>query len=132
MRLVLRVLLVWLMVQALPLQGFAVAGMLHCGPVQVSLAAAVATTADVVPASHVHHHQVDAADADAQAAGHAHLVAADNAAMGDYPCSACAACCLALALPATAVKLPPVRVDAMFSASASPALPSFVPAGLGG
>ena len=150
MRLVLRAVLVWLMVLALPVQGFAVAAMLHCGPAQgpVSLAAEGVQTVDTAAAAdHAHHHQAGAADAhvdvDAHANTHADAVAADvpadvhshhaaagDRATGDHQCSVCAACCLALALPAAMIRLQPVLVDATFSRSALPALPSFVPTGL--
>ena len=153
MRFVLRVVLVWLMVVALPVQGFSVAAMLHCGPAQgpVSLAAeaaravetgaaagqaphhqANATGAAAAPA-HAHAHagpHADAAAADVPADAHSPHVAAGDPTTGDHQCSVCAACCLALALPAAVVKLQPMRVDATFSRPALPALPSFVPAGL--
>ena len=135
MRLLVRVLLVWLMVLALPVQGFAAAAMQHCAPMQQRQAVAGAVN------EHAHHESIavevpgSAADADAHGHDHAHQPAAGDIAAGDpttadHQCSVCAACCLALALPASAVKLPSVLIDAPFSRTASPALPSFVPPGL--
>ena len=114
---VVRAWLVWLMVIAMPAQGMAAASMLFCGPsharMMLVLDADAATDQHAhgpVRAAAAHHggHQAHAAadDAAPSAAGH---VAQGNGAEastlqhGQFNCSACAACCAMLALPARAV-----------------------------
>ena len=87
----LRFLVTWLMLLALALQGWAAAGMLDC-------AGHAAASAEDAAHGHGAHH------ADAHAAGHsadhAASPAADPTDAQPGSCSACAACCVALALPA--------------------------------
>lgn len=92
-----RLLLLWLLAVALPMQGAAAAAMLHCSQAQ--------PVGQVATQSHAHHHdhaamqgQVDAGDA--LAGAH------DDHAAGKTGCSACASCCHAVAFPATAIVLP--------------------------
>jgi hypothetical protein len=139
MRWIARVLLVWLVVLALPVQGLAAATLMHCMPAHdghhaehADHAAASGTASASASASvlspgaaegeahvHAHDHPAQAADAEAGAPPG-----------GEHACSVCAACCLALALPATVARLPALPIDPTFWPEAAPALPSFVPAGL--
>ena len=95
------VVLVWLLMVAIPVQGIAAAAMTHCG-------------------SH-HHSGAGATQVDHPAAGHGDTVghAADHEAVldtdasglehdGYAKCSACAACCLGVGFPSTAVARLPV------------------------
>ncbi len=135
MRSLLRSLLVWLMVLALPLQGLAGTAMQHgaTAPQQ----SAHRSTAEAARSDHPPFHAHVAA-----VQGHTHGQAADPAGAvveaptsapavdGEHHCSACAACCSALGLPSWAEPL-----AAPTSASAAPPLPpvavdSFLPAGL--
>lgn len=110
---VLRVLLVWFMVIAMPVQGMAASAKVFCGPSHGRMTQAPALGASGWAAGHAMH-----AGHDASAhphGGHAHaafLAETGDAAApaaedggspsthpGPFSCSACAACCMALALP---------------------------------
>lgn len=102
-----RLILAWLLLAALPLQGWAAATMLFCGPAQRGAVVAKAHS----PADATSHHDMDTAHHDMQA-GHAqHHVApgdvgsaADGsqaAADGSHTCGVCAACCQGVALAQT-------------------------------
>lgn len=104
---VLRAVFVWLLMLAIPVQGYAGIAMLACGPGHEAAATAGHHDAD---ASSVHH--------GTEASAHAHHDMADapDAAEFDHAakltCSACASCCAAPALPT--VHLPvslPATVD---------------------
>lgn len=110
MRPLCRFLLLCLMAIALPVQGFAAAGMKHCGPMHDRMQAAMAAQAVHHDDGHVHHHDADGApqghDGGADAADHAPAAEKSRAATAAVKCSACAACCVALGLPASALQLP--------------------------
>jgi hypothetical protein len=145
-----RAMLFWLIVLAMPVQGFAAAGMLHC--------AVGHGTAAGVAASNAGHTGARSADPDADAGGHAqqdagagaharHLGAAPNGQMHDalthasgsqadgpvssaHGCSACAACCAVLALPGS-IRLTVEPAGHLFGPPGlADAAPSFVPPGL--
>lgn len=118
--------LVWLVLFALPLQGYAAATLLHCGPGHHRAAAAA-----MVGPSGAHHHAMHGDD---HASGHAGadgaMVSAgigDDGASLDHldklskaKCSACAACCVGAALPTATLE---------FAAVAGATVPTpFVPA----
>lgn len=105
----LKSLIVWLMLLAIPFQGFASATMLVCAPMDSAPQLAAMATAPVV----MHH-----ADADAAVAGHQHHAAdATNAAAADEAaahhhaggkCNSCATCCFgAIMAPSSASRIPP-------------------------
>ena len=98
--------MMWLLLVALPLQGFAAATMLNCGPnhQQMWEASVGARAERSDPAAHGdHQHPMDSADA------HQKAEAGDPADEGGslhhlgklstFKCSACAACCMGVALP---------------------------------
>lgn len=99
-----RTALMWLLLLALPLQGFAAATMINCGPNHHRMAsAAMAATPDAHEhaASGQHHHPMDAAsdhhdaasnDSDAPSVHHLDKLM-------KFKCSACAACCMGAAMP---------------------------------
>ncbi|MED5622383.1 hypothetical protein [Ideonella sp. BN130291] len=93
MRTLARLLALWLIAVALPIQGVAAATMLHCAGMP-SHEAAVAGPGDHHEGHGGHHH----AGAATEPAGDAH--ATHHPAGGKHSCSACASCCSATALPA--------------------------------
>ena len=95
-----RAALAWLLLFSLPLQGYAAATMLSCGPNHHQMWAAAAMASDP---QHEHHDAPTTAD-DHQAATSVD-VGGDNASvhhlnkLSKFKCSACAACCVGAALP---------------------------------
>jgi hypothetical protein len=90
----LRLALMWFLATAIPLQGFAAATMAACGSAHHRMAASAA------PHAHVH-----------AAAAHAHEPDEHTGVdtlhqLSKFKCSACAACCVAVALPS-----PPLTFD---------------------
>jgi hypothetical protein len=109
-----RTLMIWLLLAALPVQSWAVATMVNCGPSHHRMTLpAVEVTADTYHGdSHgehaqagndhgSHHHDMATDD------GHADQSQADtdpqslSLSMGKFKCSACATCCLGMALPSS-------------------------------
>lgn len=98
--------MMWLLLLALPLQGFAAATMLNCGPNHHRMmAAAIAEPAEAHEhtASGQHHHEVGRADGQ-------HDVASVDASsdarslphldkLVKFKCNACAVCCMGAAMP---------------------------------
>lgn len=91
MRSATRLLLTFMLLLALPLQGFAAAAMISCAPSHHGLPTTATMHDDA--AAHAHH---DDGDHD-PAASPAH---------GKHACSACAACCIGGALMPSALRLP--------------------------
>ena len=132
-----RSVLFWLLLLALPLQGFAAATMRNCGPGHHQKSEVAAVTLDAAEshpaASDGHHHAVVMADdhhavvmADdhhaAASPAHAHVATVAQG-LDNHPkfkCSACATCCMGVALPTATLAI----------ASVPPAvtLTAFVPA----
>lgn len=112
----LRAFLVWVMVIAMPVQGLAASVMLFCGPGHDDLLQGPAAGASSSGSGHagdaVHeaaatdHGEHDPAASNApvasytNCAGHADDMGSLSPHHGKFSCSACAACCPALALPA--------------------------------
>lgn len=108
----LRTAFVWLVLFALPLQGYAAATLLHCEPNHHQT---VGSALDESPGPHAH-----ATPGDRDAAGLAGGAAAsadvgdDGASLGHLDklskvkCSACAACCVGAVLPTAALEFTPV------------------------
>lgn len=116
----------WLLLLALPLQGFAAATMINCGPNHHRMSAAAMTA----PAQAHHHatneqhqHGVGVADDHDEMASTAGEHGAPSVHHLDklmkFKCSACAACCMGAAMPTAAVTFEP------FPAAMTP--DSFVP-----
>lgn len=104
MRSLMRLMLLCLMAVALPVQGFAATGALHCGAMHERMQVDTAHHHDDGAAqSHDGQHLGNPAPAAASDGGHD-----DGAARvgGVFKCSACAACCVGLGLPAGALPLP--------------------------
>ena len=111
MRSLLRFVLLCLMAVALPLQGFAATGALHCATMHERMQAGVSHHHDDVADHHEHHdHDRQAHERHgASPANSATEAGADDGAGrlgGLSKCSACAACCVGIGLPAGAITLP--------------------------
>jgi hypothetical protein len=119
-----RIVLAWLVVVALPVQGYAAAAMLSCGPGHGRMAGAVEAgpahawhgahgTAAPEATGHAAAHGATASGATAPEASNPDASARDAsaalAAAGAFKCSACAACCVATALPASPVVVAALR-----------------------
>ena len=103
-----RTALMWLLLLALPLQGFAAATMLHCGPNHHGMSA---ESHDHTISGHRPH--------EAGIAGDPHEMATDDGGtdssavrhlnkLAKFKCSACAACCMGVALPTAALAFAPI------------------------
>jgi hypothetical protein len=124
----LRTVLVWLAVLATPLQGFASATMLLCGPVH-SQPAARAQAHDGHESHAPHRAAATALDAHAwpgEAGADADAVAGSGS--GDAKCSLCAAC-NAAALPVVTVSVPVERPSGPVAVQLPPARAAFVTGG---
>jgi hypothetical protein len=129
--------LLWLLMAALPLQGFA-AGIgtscrqiAHHGPLESAAVPAQPHQHDGNAAAvHHHHHHDDGMDS----ASMHHPMPADKspeAGHGHYSCSACTACCHGVVAPVSALFLTPGYSDALPAIIAPPPLVTgFIPAGL--
>ncbi len=88
--------ILWLIVATLPIQGYAAATMVACGPSHERMAAGAMH-------SHDGDHRSDRSSA-SHHGGHDHAMADDSARavsdVGDFSCSACAVCSVGAALPA--------------------------------
>lgn len=127
MRSGLRVLLLWVMVLAMPVQGMAANLMLFCSPGHGHMGLAGVT-------HEMHAGHADQGLPDCHGSGSTDATAVADPAQptphGQFGCSACAACCAMLAIPARPV-VPAQPEPAQPVASASPAsLPSHLPDGL--
>lgn len=134
---ILRTVLLWAMAIALPVQSMAASAMLVCGPSHERMTQSVGSEAHEAAHAIAHHH------AAANPAGHAadahHAVDTDDTGadafgtftdLGKYKCSACAACCSMLALPAGfALVGEPGLVNAIPGAPAA-AAPSYLTEGI--
>ena len=99
----LRKLLIWIVVALLPLQGYAAAAMISCGPMHASISAAGKADVDVP------HHQTSLEQAPHDHTAHSHPQPSEDperepgfGELGKFKCSACASCCTAPAGPAPA------------------------------
>lgn len=111
MRSLLRLMLLCLMAVALPVQGFAATGALHCGAMHERMRVSAGHHHDD-GAAHLHdgHHVTSPAPAASSDGG------PDDGATrvgGVFKCSACAACCVGLGLPAGALTLPPGPAESL-------------------
>jgi hypothetical protein len=125
----LRLAFVWLLAFALPVQGIAGVGGLHCHDGMQGAAGSVRSThGDAMHAHAPHDAALHAAAADAAAAEEVVAVdaagGADAASSVDRTCSACAACCASCAIARSALRVaePPAGRAAPPGAGAPPAV----------
>ena len=125
MDLLIRALLIWLLVLAVPAQGVAAATMAFCGPNHHGGGAAAQMRA-TAPANHGHHdgtvaseHEHPQASAVADEASSASTAAVASAKVSDaskHKCSACASCCSVGAILSSVLAVPaPVFTPTVFS-----------------
>lgn len=125
MRPLVRTLCLWLLLLALPLQGVTAATMAHCGAAR-DVAVAMAHAGHAGHAGHDHAAMQAAAahgDEDAGTPG-------KSVHPGAHACSACAACCMALGLPAALPVLPEPEVGPVAALPAGAPAERFVTGGL--
>lgn len=120
MRFWLRLLIVWFIAIALPVQGIAGVTMVHCGSSHGRMGAAMEATQhrhaahDAVAA---HHHDAD--ETDLATRGHDTAQAKSQPGklsdLAQYKCSSCASCCAGSALPSAMPRMPePTVAPAVF------------------
>jgi uncharacterized protein involved in copper resistance len=131
----LRTFLMWLLMLAIPVQGFAASAMLHCGPGHQRQQQAAAAM-DGHEAHAAHHGQRGHS---AHHAEHAMSTAVDDIASDDSvaptslaaaKCSACAYCCYASAIVGTPPFVDVVTPDTAPDAALPPRVEAIVPDGL--
>jgi hypothetical protein len=104
----LRTVLLWILMTALPLQGWAAAAMLHCGPSHQRMDVTAPESGDHHDAAGSDHGHL--ADLGEVAASESHGKASHGSpSLAKFKCSACAACCLGLALPSMAPAFEPLE-----------------------
>jgi hypothetical protein len=103
-----RLLLAWIMMFAIPVQGFAAASMLYCG--QGAGHAHQASTADHAHGSHGHGHGEHDLAAGPGAAADSADGAAASAADLMHKCGVCASCCNAVAISHNSPTLVPEKI----------------------
>jgi hypothetical protein len=110
-----RLLLIWLTVLAMPIQGMAAAGGVHCLSANAPASQqAVIEQLQLDQESHAHHSHEPSAQSSADAAEHdeadASLVHPTSftvkASTPGHTCSACAACCAGAMMPSAAIEVP--------------------------
>ena len=89
----LRRLLTWVIIALLPVQGYAAASMISCGPMHAEMAAAAGHANGAGHDHGSHHHQ--------GAGVPAHEDEPSFSTLGEFKCSACASCCTAPAVPSS-------------------------------
>ena len=102
----------WLLATALPLQGFAAATMLTCGPAHHRMAASAAPHAHAHE-GHQHHHDAGTLQQ-----------------LAKFKCSACAACCVAAALPSPTLTFDSPDLAEVHASVPPPAVAIFLTDGL--
>lgn len=111
MRSVFRLVLLCLMALALPLQGLAATGAVHCAAMHERMQ--VSAVAHHHDDDATHHHEAHAAKSAASSADDHRSDDSAPRAGGAFKCSACAVCCVALGLPSGAVTLPPAPAEGL-------------------
>lgn len=131
-----RSVLVWLLVLAMPVQGIAAARMQHCAPTHARMQ--VVGQAEVPMHEHDHAHATadDGQGLSAEATAASSRSAVDTSGPVKAPvsadaqqCSACAACCPTLGLPATAELVPAAPIAAPAAQRSVLAVVAFVTSG---
>lgn len=117
--------LLWLLIVALPLQGFAAAVQTPCGPM------AHHDSSEMVMQAQAHHHESDNAAGSMTVAAAKSSGASSDAKHKSAFCSACATCCVGAVAPPSASLLTPVYSSSLpVISSPSPLVSGFIPAGL--
>jgi hypothetical protein len=134
----LRTAVMWLVAFALPLQGLAAATMISCGPGHNGMVAAKAAPSVAVHEHATHHAAAGAAHAEASPAlADSGISAAGSTAevgklhqLAKFKCSACAACCVATALPSSIVSFDPPKHTPILVPATAALIAPFLTGGL--
>lgn len=126
-----RLVMLWLLALAIPVQGLAAAAMIHCGSSDQRLQDVQDVQAHH---SHAHHDATDRSLAAAGAAEHPHAPADASAAhhtsagLAQHQCGACGACCLCsiAAMPGFALSVPAPASAVHWQVAPMRARPGFV------
>ena len=134
MRSIWRFLLTLMTAIAVPVQGMAAAGMIHCAAVPASEHMHYAHDVVSEGVDHAHAGGADASDSVAPDEGVADKAPVassfkEKTASGSHTCSACAACCVAGALPACTTLIPPPDVSTSYVRAVPVAVVSFISSG---
>jgi hypothetical protein len=133
-----RLLLIWLTVLAMPIQGMAAAGGLHCLSTNAPAShQAVIEQLQVDQESHAHHSHGSAAESIADADEHTEADAPQvdptlftvKASTPGHTCSACAACCAGAMMPSAAIAVPSPDLSSEPAATVAAEPTSFVVSG---
>lgn len=123
----LRTLLIWLLVLALPAQSAAAVTMAFCGPNHHATGHATAAAQQGSHSGHEHEH------AEAQAGEHAVVAdpvsATTLAHSHEHQCNTCASCCSAAALPSRVLRLAPPETTSTAFTAMVPGVEAFVTGG---
>lgn len=132
-----RALLLCVLALALPLQGAAAAAMVHCAAMPVHEPAFAPEASSHHDAGHAHAGApTDAIDAAADATavhdadGSSGLLAKAHTAGAGHQCSACAACCAGMAIPARSTVWPAEEPPSLPPPAAETSVASFISGGL--
>ena len=101
----LRKVLIWIVAALLPLQGYAAAAMISCGPMHARMLAGASSEHGHAQAVHDHATHGHADHGDAAAMSDSQEGEPGLADVTDFKCSACASCCTAPAAPSSAPML---------------------------
>jgi predicted cobalt transporter CbtA len=131
----LKTLLLWLLIAALPLQGFAAAMLVSCGSAHDdSLQVAIMNDEHHDDSAAVHSHHHDVADADSSSSdstANADKSSATHDKHQHSSCSVCAACCVGAVAPPSALNFTPVHSGSeTVVISPAPLVTGYIPGGL--
>lgn len=122
---ILKTFLLWLLLAALPLQGFAAAVQTSCGPMAHHGSSEMATQAQS------HNHEGDSATSSSTEAASKSFRHSVDAKHKSSFCSACATCCVGAVAPPSVSVLTPVYSSSLpVVFSPAPLVTGFIPAGL--
>jgi hypothetical protein len=129
-----KTLLLWLLIAALPLQGFAAAMKASCGSAQHDLLQVAIMDDehhDDGVVTHSHHHDAGADSSLSDSAANTDKSSATHDKHQHSSCSACAACCVgAVAPPSASIWTPTYSSSEMVVISPSPLVTGYIPGGL--
>lgn len=134
-----RLVLIWLTALALPIQGLAAAGGVHCLPANASASGghAVVERLQTDDQSHACHSSGPTSEFGADSAGHAEADVQQvdptsfsvKASATGHTCSACAACCAGAMLPSAVIKVPSPELSSEPAATVAAEPTSFIVSG---
>lgn len=127
---VVRLLLMWLLAVALPLQGLSAATMLACGAGEHDHKIAQVASHSHGAAAPLHTHVTDSTASERARADHVAPAKADPVTRVAHKCSACASCCINAVVPAASISFDAVRLPDFFAPLVPHTFAAFVTEGL--